>query len=122
MIVLAALIALAAGHTDPEGLVCRTGRDRIDITVPADMDRRIGSLAVVRGARWAFLVDEQDHYAPFRPGVRRLSLHPSRQLGAVDGKPARAFPVAGTYRIVFADNLETEPETMISLDCLVRVR
>ena len=59
---------------------------------------------------------------PSDPGVRRLSLHPSRQLGSVDGQPARAFPIAGAYRIVFADNLETEPETMISLDCLVRVR
>ena len=122
MIALAALLALAAAHPDPEGLACRTGRDRVDIVLPADMDRRIGSLAVVRGARWAFLVDEQDHYAPFRPGVRRLTLQPSRQLGAVDGKPARAFPTPGPYRIVFADNLETEPGDMISLDCIVHVR
>ncbi len=79
-------------------------------------------MAVVQGARWAFLADEQNHFAPFRPGVRHLVLHPAHQLGAVDGKSARAFPVAGTYRIVFADNLETEPDTMLALDCLVHVR
>ena len=122
MIAFAALLALTAAHPNPEGLKGGTGRDRIDIVLPAGMDRRIGSLAVVRGARWAFLVDEQGHYASFRPGVRHPSLQPSLQLGAVDGKPARAFSTAAAYRIVFADNLETEPGDMISLDCRVRVR
>ena len=119
---LLAIFALAVARPSPDGLLCTARHDRIAITLPADIDRRIGSMAVVRGGRWAFLVDDQNHYAPFRPGVRRLTLRPSGQLGAVDGRPVRAFPRSGVYRIVFADNLETEPENMIALDCIVRVR
>ena len=122
MFILVAMLTVAAAHTNPEGLICRTQHDRIDITLPVDLDRRIGSLAVVRGAKWAVLADEQNHYAPFHSGVRHLALRPSRQIGSVDGRPTRAFPMAGAYRIVFADNLETEPDNMIALDCLVRVR
>ena len=119
---LLAIFALAIARPSPDGLLCTAGHDRIHITLPANVDRRIGSMAVVRGGRWAFLVDDRNHYAPFRPGIRRLSLRPSSQLGAVDGRPVRAFPRPGGYRIVFADNLETEPENMIALDCLVRLR
>ena len=119
---LFALIALATVRPSPDALRCTTHRDRIDITLPASADRRIGSLAVVRGRTWSILVDEHSRFTPFRPGVRRLTLRPAAQMGAVDGRTSRAFPHAGTYRIVFADNLETEPETMITLDCLVRVR
>ena len=53
------------GHPPRLGWGARPPRDRINITLPADMDRRIGSLAVMRGARWAFLVDEQNHYSFF---------------------------------------------------------
>ncbi len=78
-------------------------------------------MAVVQKGRWVFLSDEQNHFAPFRSGVRHLTLRPATQLGSVDGETVRAFPRAGTYRIVFADNLETEPANMIAVDCLVRV-
>ena len=94
----------------------------IIVALPASTDKRIGSMAVVRNGRWVFVMDDQHRFAPFHRGARRLTIRASRQLGAVDGRTVRAFPRAGTYRIVFADNLETEPENMAALDCLVRVR
>lgn len=117
-----ALLALAMVPFSADGLRCTVQHDRIVIDLPVSTDRRIGSMAVVRGGRWAFLADDQNHFAPFRSGVRHLTLHPTTQLGAVNGRTVRAFSRSGTYRIVFADNLETEPATMIALDCLVHVR
>ena len=115
-------LALALASFSDDALRCKGRGDVIAITLPATMDKRIGSMAVVKGERWASVVDDQHRYAPFHRGVRRLTLKTSSQLGAVDGRTMRAFPTAGTYRIVFADNLETEPDNMIALDCLVRVR
>ena len=116
-----AFIALAVAHPDPSTLRCVVHGDRIDIMLPADTDPRIGSMAGVRRERWAFLADEENKFSSFRPGIRHLTVRPSKQLAAVDGRTVRAFPRSGTYRIVFADNLETEPENMMALDCLVHV-
>ncbi len=121
------LVLFAAISVAPDALRCATRQDRIEISLPGGMDKRIGSLAVVHGRRWLTLVDEAHHFAAFRPGVRRLVLEPSWQMGvywAADGTERRVkvFAGPGAYRIVFADNLETEPENMDALECLVTLR
>ena len=120
-------LVMAATLARADQLQCVSSNDRIEITLPADMDKRIASMAVVAGKRWLTLVDEQHHLVPFKPGVRRLTLTPSDQMAAyhdAQGKErrVRAFAKHGAYRIVFSDNLETEPENMTLRDCVVHVK
>ncbi len=118
------VLLLSAMVSRTDLLKCVTKPDRIEIGIPVEIDKRIGSLAVVHGGKWVVLVDARHHLAPFWPRIRRLVLSPVRQIGAylaADGteRRVRAFARRGTYRIVFANNLETEPSNMTSLGCLV---
>ena len=120
-------LLLIASLSAPDRLQCAVRGDRIEITLPASMDPSIRSMALVRGKRWLTLVDETHHLAPFRPGAKRLVLRRSDQKAAFYGadgqeKHVRAFGTPGAYRIVFTDNLETEPENMTMRDCVVRLR
>lgn len=121
------LFLAAAIFPKPDELQCVRAGNRIEINIPSGLDKRIGSLAVVYRQKWLTLVDEDHHLAAFRPGVRRVILERSLQMGVYwgdDGKErwVKVFGKPGTYRIVLADNLETEPENMDSVECLVRVR
>lgn len=119
------LLAMLASMS-PDQLSCSASRSRVDIAIPASTDPSIRSIAVVRAGRWYTILDDDHRLAPYRPGGRKLVLPRATQMAVAyrNGRQhvVRAFPTPGTYRIVFADNLETEPENMTALSCTVRLR
>jgi len=109
---------------DDHKLHCDVGHDHIEITIPADFPPEIRSMAIIQNGKtrkWRTIVDEENHLAPFKPGVRQIILRPSIQQ-AVDYRNGRkrlvkAFPTSGEYEIIFTDNTETELENMLSVSC-----
>ena len=124
---LMALILAAAASAPTNQLRCEVRSGRVEITAPPVMDPRLTSVAVVRGKEWLVLVDDAHQLAHFTTGTRRMTLSIAYQAAIRYGPNGRttrvrAFSERGTFRIVFSDNLETEPANMTMLDCLVRVR
>lgn len=120
------LLAMLASAASPSTLQCRKTAGRIEIVLPADMDPTMRYLAIVRRNHWLPIVDEKHRLAPFKPGLRSFTMRTATQK-AVEYKngrpiPVRAFTTPGTYKLVFSDNLDTDPEEMASITCSVRFR
>lgn len=120
------LLAIIASAHSPSILQCRKLPGRIEVVLPADMDPAIRYMAVVKGDRWLPVVDETHKLAPFKSGTKSFTVRTATQR-AVDyrnGKAVsvKAFTTTGIYKLVFSDNLETEPEEMASVSCSVRIR
>lgn len=70
--------------------------------------------------------DVQANFTPYNTQTRQLRLPIASQQGIVmvDGSPStvKVFTQPGHYQLLFADNLETEPDSTFSLQCAVTLK
>lgn len=105
-------------------LSCQVSGGNVEVKLPADMNPKIHEMAVIHGKQRVVIVDDAHAFAPF-PASKTLAL-PIKEQRAVEyrnGKAAevKAFPEAGSYTLLFTNNLETERENMDSLECGITV-
>lgn len=130
---LGTFLMMAAMAAEPQPLKCERQGDRIEINLPSDMNSKDGlnlpdidSMAVIKNGLWLTLADDTVQLAPFKSDTKHLTLKISEQMGSYIGKKdiqlVKVFDKPGTYEIIFTDNLETEPENMLSISCKVKIR